>query len=216
MVRVIADVHEKSSGVPRLLEEMGIKVKLEKLTVADYIVGESVAIERKSARDYIGSLFRGRLFEQAGRLREAYDKAVIVVEGELFPSLENERAIWGSIFSLSVDQNIAVLQSKDRGHTAEAIFSLARREQEDRGSVPRIRPKPRMLELHERQLFLVAGLTSVGEGLAEKLLEHFHTPRRVFSATKKELMQVPGIGEKKAREIIKVLESEYSLRQGKL
>lgn len=217
MVKVVVDVHESSSGIPELLEQMEATVELRKLTVGDYIASESLAIERKTAHDYINSLFSGRLFEQAARLKDAYERAVIVVEGELFPSLENERAIWGSLFSLSIDRNIAVLQSGDRYHTCEAVFSLAKREQEERGSKPAIRPKPKMPEFYQRQLFLVCGLTKVGEGLAERLLEHFRSPRRVFSASKRELMQVPGIGEKKAEDIAKLLDREYEkLRQERL
>ncbi len=217
MVKIIADVHERDSGVPELLSELGAEVELKKLSVADYIVSESTAVERKSAQDYINSLFSGRLFDQAVRLKEAYERAVVVIEGDPKGSLENERAVWGSLFSLSLDMGIAVLQTQSSYETAEAIFSLARREQEEKKSKPRIRPKPKMLEFYEKQLFLVAGLPKIGTELAERLLEHFGTPRKVFSATKKELMEVEGIGRKKAEEISRILDVQYrKLKQERL
>ena len=41
------------------------------LDVADYLV-QDYAIERKSVRDFVSSLFSGRLFDQAYRLGEAF------------------------------------------------------------------------------------------------------------------------------------------------
>ncbi|NOZ59455.1 MAG: hypothetical protein GXO66_07775 [Euryarchaeota archaeon] len=212
MTEVVVDHREVVSGVPSLLRELGARVRLRNLSVADYVVSDRLAIERKSARDYLSSLFSGRLFDQASRLREAYERPVILIQGYLEEELEEFRnfaAIWGSLFSLSVDMGVTVLQVRDGRSAAEAIFTLARREQEERGSRPRIRPKPRMLSLEERQLFLVAGLPSVGSELAERLLLHFRTPRRIFSAGERELTRVPGIGRKKAREIVRVLDEEF-------
>lgn len=217
MPEVVADLREQASGVPALLQALGARVRLRSLSVADYVVSERLAIERKSARDYLSSLFSGRLFDQAGRLSEAYEKPVILIQGYLEEELgefNNFAAIWGSLFSLSLEMGITVLQVRDEASAAEVIFTLAKREQEERRSKPRIRAKPKMLTLEERQLFLVAGLPSVGAELAERLLVHFRSPRRVFAAREGELIKVPGIGRKKAREIARVLDSEFrSFRQ---
>jgi Fanconi anemia group M protein len=212
MVEVIADVREQASQVPVLLQELGAKVKLRSLTVADYVVSERVGIERKSARDYLSSLFSGRLFDQASRLSEAYEKPVILIEGYLEEELDgfnNFSAIWGSLFSLSLDMAVTVLQVKDQVSVAKAILTIAKREQEERRSKPRIRAKPKMMEMPERQVFLVSGLPSIGTELAERLLTHFRTPRRVFAAKEGELVKVPGIGRKKARSIARVLDTEF-------
>ncbi len=217
MVEVVVDVRERASRVPALLEELGARVKLRTLSVADYVVSERTGIERKSARDFLSSLFSGRLFDQAGRLSEAYEKPVILIQGYLEEELEyfsNFSAIWGCLFSLSLDMGITVLQARDELSVARAIFILARREQEQRRSKPRIRAKPKMLSMEEKQIFLVSGLPSVGTELAERLLTHFRTPRRVFAARENELMKVPGIGREKARGIARVLDSEFrSFRQ---
>ena len=219
MVEVVVDVREQASQVPALLEELGAKVKLRTLSVADYVVSERVGIERKSARDFLSSLFSGRLFDQASRLSEAYEKPLILIQGYLEEELEyfsNFSAIWGSLFSLSLEMGVAVLQARDELSVARAIFTLARREQEKRRSKPRIRAKPKMLSMEEKQIFLVSGLPSVGAELAERLLTHFRTPRRVFAAREGELMKVPGIGREKARSIARVLDAEFRSYRQKL
>ncbi|WP_456474606.1 ERCC4 domain-containing protein [Candidatus Pyrohabitans sp.] len=217
MVEVVVDIREQASPVPALLREMGAEVKLRSLSVADYVVSERVGIERKAARDYISSLFSGRLFDQASRLREAYEKPVILVEGYLEEEhFNSSSAIWGSLFSLSLDMGVTVLQGRDESSIAEAILTLAKREQEERRSKPRIRPKPRMMGMPEKQLFLVSGLPSIGSELAERLLEHFRTPRRVFAAREGELVKVPGIGRKKARAMVRVLDAEFRAHRQEL
>jgi len=217
MIKIVADVHEADSQIPELLRELGAQVEIKKLTVADYVVGESTAVERKSAQDFVNSVFSGRLFDQIDRLKKAYPRACLIVEGNPRDFLENERVVWGALFRITLDEGIGVVQTADRLESAQAIFSLAKREQENRKSKPVIRPKPRMLSLHEKQIYLVSGLPNIGAELAERLLNHFGSPREVFKATKKKLMEVPGIGEKKAREIVRVLDEKFrKLRQEEL
>ena len=45
--------------------------------------------------------------------------------------------------------------------------------------------------------------------LARRLLKHFGSVERIMVAKKKELMEVEGIGEKKAEEIRKVVREKY-------
>lgn len=217
MVKILADVHEESSLIPELLKAKGAEVRVKKLSVADYVVSARCAVERKSCRDYISSLFSGRLFDQAARLKEAYEKPVILVEGELLTCAPevNPRALLGSLLSLSVDSRIALIQTPDSETTAELIFTLAKREQEERKGGARVRAKPRNHELSRDQLFLMCGLPHIGAELAQRLLERFKTPRRVFAASKAELMKVEKIGEKKALEIERIMDTPYKRQMQK-
>jgi len=55
--RVIVDEREKSSGIPRLLKELGLTVDFKMLETGDYIM-PGYAIERKEIRDLLGSIIR--------------------------------------------------------------------------------------------------------------------------------------------------------------
>src|SRR5438874_12413024 len=95
MVRIAVDEREKPSGVPDELRSKGASVEYRVLEVADYVVGE-YAVERKSARDFVSSLFSGRLFDQAYRIGESYRDKIMVVEGSLEDELKwslNPRSI---------------------------------------------------------------------------------------------------------------------------
>ncbi len=81
------DTREGPSGVPGILRDLGARVELRLLDVADYVIGDR-AIERKTIDDFASSLFSGRLFEQAKRLVESYVSPVMVIEGDLRTALQ--------------------------------------------------------------------------------------------------------------------------------
>src|SRR2546422_7704689 len=84
VVKVTFDNREERSGVPEELSKRNVELQKLTLTIADYVVSSRVAIERKEGTDFVGSIFDGRLFEQAHRLRETYEFPIIIVEGSVF------------------------------------------------------------------------------------------------------------------------------------
>ena len=207
---VYVDSRELRSGVPKLLKELGAEIEVKTLDVADYVVSEEVGIERKSANDFIQSIIDGRLFDQVERLRRAYEKPVIIIEGELY-GIRNvhPNAIRGAITAVTLDWGVPVLFSSGKEETASYIYLLAKREQEERKKEVRLRSEKKALTLAERQRLIVEGLPHVSATLAKRLLRHFGNVERVFTATEEELKEVEGIGEKKAREIRKVITAPY-------
>ncbi|WP_297514491.1 DEAD/DEAH box helicase [Thermococcus sp.] len=207
---VYVDSRELRSGVPKILKELGAEIEVKTLDVADYVVSEEVGIERKSANDFIQSIIDGRLFDQVERLKRAYEKPVIIIEGELY-GIRNvhPNAIRGAIASVTVDWGVPVLFSSGKEETASFIYLLAKREQEERKKEVRLRSEKKALTLAERQRLIVEGLPNVSSTLAKRLLRHFGNVERVFTATEEELKEVEGIGPKKAREIRKVITAPY-------
>ncbi|TRN00095.1 multidrug MFS transporter, partial [Sulfolobus sp. E1] len=72
VIRIYVDDREKASGIPELLKELGLIVIFSQLEVADYVVADGVAIERKSVPDLINSIFDKRFFDQISRLSDSY------------------------------------------------------------------------------------------------------------------------------------------------
>ncbi|ASJ01683.1 DEAD/DEAH box helicase [Thermococcus gorgonarius] len=207
---VYVDSRELRSGIPKLLKELGAEVEVRTLDVADYVVSEEVGIERKSANDFIQSIIDGRLFDQVERLKRAYEKPVIIIEGELY-GIRNvhPNAIRGAITAVTLDWGVPILFSSGKEETAQFIYLIAKREQEERKKEVRLRSEKKALTLAERQRLIVEGLPNVSATLAKRLLKHFGNVERVFTATEEELKEVEGIGEKKAREIRKVITAPY-------
>ncbi len=207
---VYVDSRELRSGVPKHLRELGADVEVRTLDVADYVVSEDVGIERKSANDFLQSIIDGRLFEQVSRLKGAYERPLLVIEGNPY-GIRNihPNAIRGAIAALALDWGLPVLFSSDPEETARFIYLIAKREQEERKKEVRLRSEKKALTLAERQRLIVEGLPNVSSTLAKRLLRHFGNVEQVFTATEKELQEVGGIGPRKAREIRKVITAPY-------
>jgi len=210
---VIVDDRERPSGVPDMLASMGVKVEYHVLTVGDYVISRECAIERKDSRDFLNSLFQGRLFDQAYRLSEAYRIPVMIAEGEVqqaIESLSNPKAVWGALATLSFGYGLHVFYTHHPSQTADLIYTLARRGQFLKPSGPVVFAKPKGKTLVEVQLGVVSSLPGVGKKFADRILCRFGTVRRVFAASAAELSTVQGFGRVRASRVASFLESPYN------
>jgi len=218
MFRVIADEREKPSGVPEELEQMGVMVDYRVLDIADYVVGE-YAIERKSARDFVSSLFSGRLFDQAYRLGEAYQIIILIVEGDLegeMQRLRNPRSLWGALISAVLDFRLLCFFTRDQHQTAEFIVTLGKggRYKGKSGGPPLVVRKPKGGDVRRVQLSIVGSLPSIGPRMAEQLLSTYGSVRKVFSASVTEMAIGAGIGRSRALSLNKILDTPYKASKG--
>ncbi|WP_455369012.1 ERCC4 domain-containing protein [[Eubacterium] cellulosolvens] len=211
MVRVVVDERERPN-VPTCLKNLGLTLDYRLLEEGDYIAAE-YAIERKTVRDFISSLYSGRLFDQAYRLGQTYRFAIIIVEGDLYSALEkmkNPKVFWGALVTLSFGYGIRTFFTRDPEVTAELISILAKRPPEVRSRPPAIVKKPKYGQIREGQIVLLQGLPGIGARLAQKLLGRFGTPRNVFLATESELNTRGGLGRAKTAKITDVLDTAYT------
>ena len=207
---VYADSREGNSKVIRHLTEMEMDVKVRPMAVADYQVSDDVAIERKTAKDFVDSIMDKRLFKQATELREEFKNPLIILEGDdFYNGFINPNAVRGSIASIALDFGISIIPTRNAQDTAAMIKRIAIREQT--GEKPHIqtRTDKKPVNMWEQQLFIVESLPNIGPVNAKKLLEHFGTVSKIINASENELMEVEGIGKKTAKNIRKVVDSKY-------
>ncbi|MGQ9513471.1 MAG: DEAD/DEAH box helicase [Thermoproteota archaeon] len=206
---IIADTRESGSAVVAELAKLDVEVKLRPLDVGDYVISEHVCIERKSTKDFASSIMDGRLFQQASALKE-YEKPILILEGEdIYCTSVLPQAIRGAIATLLIDFGLSLINTKTASETASMLFALARKEQLERRSMPRVRGEKKPASISEQQIYLVAGLPGVEKTTAKKLLAHFKNPERIFGASEEELKEVEGIGESKAKRIREVLKERF-------
>ena len=214
---VVVRVDERERRAPVLPEllRLGVKVSVERLEVGDYAVGGVYGVERKTADDLANSIIDKRLFEQAKLLREAYEKPLVVVEGDL-ESVAAAREVsvnqlLGALLAL-IDMGVPVVQVSSPQRTALLIYLLARRLEKESGYVPPT--KRRALRkggasIQDIQLNLIASLPGISYATARKILETFRTPRRFFQASPAELRRA-GLGPRKVGRILAVLDTDFT------
>ncbi len=203
---IIVDKGERKSLVAHELIKLGVRVRFERLPVADYIMGKT-AVERKTASDFISSIINKRLFRQLEEIKQ-FEKALLIIEGDLYETGFNENAIRGMLLSIMLDYNIPVIFTADYDETAAFLASIVKRDGKKKNEIG-LRAKKRVHSLSEQQQMIIEGLPSVGPNIAKALLRKFKTIKKLVNANEEELLEVEKIGKKKAKIIKNILEEIY-------
>jgi len=208
-LRIIIDERERKSGIPELLKKVGVNVEIKTLSIGDYIVAPETVVERKSIKDFMSSIFDGRLFDQCNRLKEHFQFPIILIEGnvdEIDEIAENPLVFYGAISSVAIDFKIPIIPTPNASHTAKLLVSMCSRKDVTKG--PFLKKIRKSNDIQRQQLSVLCSLPGVGEKLAIRLLEKFGTPLRALSASTSELSKVNGLGITRAKKIKNMLENK--------
>jgi len=211
--RVVVDEREKASGVPDELSKLGVRVYFSQLPVGDYVLSPEIAVERKTVRDLVSSVYDSRIFTQAARLAASYAKPYLLVEGdskEVHEVAKNLKSYYGAISNITLAYGLRVISTGNRQETAIAIAELLTHVRAKPMRATPMQTPPRASSLPMQQVYAVSSLPGVGRKLAERLLLKYGTPRKVMSLTAGELSMTAGLGWKRAQKIKDVLDSKYS------
>jgi len=212
-IQIYVDRREIRSGVAQALEAAGDQVIYSTLNVGDYIISDRVAIERKTDMDLLDSIINKNrnLFRQLSDLAKAYDRPVLIIEGDnLYTGRQiHPNAIKGVLSSIATDFGIPIINSKDEADTAAFIHIMAKREQEVKKRSISIHGSKTSMTLKEQQEYIVSAISNIGPSTAIKLLRHFGSVENIINADIESLLEVDSIGPKTAQFIIEVVKTEY-------
>lgn len=202
------DCSERSARLLHLARDCGeFDLQIKKLPVGDYLVAGAVLIERKTYADFAISLADGRLFTQAAALARSPLRPVILLEGprpDRVPDV-HLHSLKGAIASLAVMWRLPVIRAADPEDSLRMLrFIAGQVRKTPLQPLTRLGRKPKRQQ--SRRLFVLQGLPGVGPALASRLLEHLGSIERVMTADEEELMEVGGVGQRKAgriRELIR-------------
>jgi Fanconi anemia group M protein len=187
---IVVDDREVRSGICEALAAQRVPHQIAHLAVADYVINDSIFVERKTLADFLESIQDLRLFDQVARLRADKRRALLLVEGSRLPGSPSVRGI---LCTLAAQWCLPVLRSVDVAGTAWLLAHM------QRNPAPRMapyhrydyRPKPHISSLGERMLLQAQ---NVGPDIARRLLQRFGSLHAVLNAGKEELMSVQGVG----------------------
>ena len=210
-VKIFADRRENGSLV-KALSDRNVDLEVKTLEVADYVCSGRVGVEVKTCNDFVSSITDGRILNQARGLKDHYERPLIIIQGDpgdyglrsIHPN-----AIRGMIASITVDYGIPVISTRNEEDTAELLITIARREQEnEQNELQNHSRKP--MATKELQEYFLSALPGVETKTARALLKEFRNVKNVINAPEELLKKTEFIGDKKASEIRKVLDTDYS------
>jgi len=222
-VRIVVDERERNSGIPDLMRSAGALVDFAQLPVGDYIVAPEIAIERKTVRDLISSIYDGRLYLQCSALVKHYQKPMIVIQGNIAELAEipvdvEEKAAkrlkerlplaYEALASIAMDFRIPIIHTPSAEQTAQLLVTLVNKSlREGKATGPLLRKIKKENPMYIQQLSILSSIPGVGEKLAARMLEKFHTPNKALNASAAELAAVPGFGLARAQRVRRTLDS---------
>lgn len=229
-VRIVVDEREKSSNIPELLKNAGAIIDFTQLKVGDYVVSSETAVERKTVRDLISSIYDGRLFLQCSDLVKYYQKPLLVMQGNIAElgetsedvgrtediKLHTERMslAYDALITVATEFRIPIIHTPSPEQTAQLLVTLVNRSlQEAKAKGPLLRKIKKENPIDIQQLSVLASLPGVGEKLAARMLKKFHTPIRALNASAAELATIPGFGFARAERVRKVLNTPSNAKQ---
>lgn len=211
-VMMYVDSREKGTNLVKELVEKGVKVRLQNLLTADFVISEHIGVERKTKVDFVNSIVDKRILNQVKELKNNFAYPLLLIEGmEDIYSIRNihPNAIRGMLATIALSFGVPIVYTKDYKDTVEFLTLVAKRAQEEGKKEFSLRQDRKPLTTKELQEFIVESLPGVGPTLAKSLLKKLKTVKNVINAEVDSLKNVDKIGDKKAEEIKRVVEEEY-------
>lgn len=205
-VKIVADSREAKSGIALKLAKIpGVTVEQVELSSGDYLVGGGIAVERKAATDFIISMMEGRLFDQLARMSIEHERAVLLVEGDIYQTRSEiaPEALDGALSYVSLLSGVSLMLSPSLARTPFILHRMALHATHGLGYEIPLRAQKKKGPAAAQ--YLLEGLPTVGPKMALLLLAHFGSPRAVFSASREQLLSVKGVGPKSAEAILAAL-----------
>ena len=208
------EIYLDSREIVELKEEIerhGVVVNVKQLEFGDALISNKMIIERKTSSDFESSIIDGRLFEQASRISENYETAILILEGPMRASRIRQNAFMGAYLSLITEFGIHVINARDVNETAHYIYLLAKREQIQEKRPIRLLAKRKAVSPKEMKLRVIESFPHIGPATSKKLIEHYGTLERIFNSEIKELESV--IGKAKANEMHSLIRKENETKE---
>jgi ERCC4-type nuclease len=212
---IIVDCREAktASRIVKGLIERGVEVKAEALEKGDYVLSDQCAVERKTVNDFVYTLTRRYLFEQLFRLKEAYPKSLILLEGYLpiiykYSHIQ-PAAVWGAMFNLAKN-GIAIVNTASQKETIDFLYVAARQEQTIEKRTPIVHAFKKTDTTTEAQVYFIASLPNVGREKATAILKSYQTPLNAVINVDDWAETVHGLGRIITNKVKEVLHTPYS------
>ncbi|MBU2522743.1 MAG: hypothetical protein KKE23_00435 [Nanoarchaeota archaeon] len=215
-MKIIIDHREKNSLVASELVSLGVEIEFRQLLLADYIISEEIAVERKTIGDFVSSMLNKRLIFQLDDLKKNFKKPLLLIEGteeqDIYKPLGhpnlNENAIKGMLLSITTYFQIPIIFSKDYQDSASYLYLLAKKEEKGKKEFS-FKIKRRAFNMKEQQQMIIEGFPGIGPSTAKNILKHFKTISAFVNASIKELEEVEKLGKKKAANVKALLDKKY-------
>ncbi len=224
-VRVDSGEYAAERRIAEELRRRGVEVEVAPLPVGDYYFPDSedepgVIVERKTTLDLVHSIEKGRLMTQLARLKESGRRIVLLLEGS-FREVEKLtnfplRSLTAALRSIAVNWGVPVVGPLRRSMVVDFLENLAKSLRNRKKREFALRPSPpREWSLERKALYVIEGFPGIGPAKAREVLRRFGSIKHFVNASLPDLLKIRGLGEKVAREIHELVNTNFR-RSGRI
>jgi len=213
-ITIIVDSREANAAqkIVKGLRERNVKIQIETLDKGDYVLSDECAVERKTVNDFVYTLTHRYLFEQIFKLKEAYPKSLVLLEGYLPIIYKYSRiqpvAVWGAMFNLAKN-GISLVNTTSYKETIDFLHVAARQEQIIEKRIPTLHPIKKTDTITDAQTYLIASLPNIGREKAIAILKSYQTPLNALTNIDDWSETVYGLGPKITAKVKEVLNTPF-------
>ncbi len=177
-------------------------VEIVYLDAGDIIVHD-LGIERKTIDDFFRTLGAGQLFPQLRKLKRAFRRQMLLIEGiGMRYHLDNDE-LMGLYTRICAGWQIPIVHTRDGEHTAQVIRQIYTQDVQEPAGIARFRPRHPASRMQETSLRMLTAIPGLGPKRAVALIRHFGQISSILGASEDELCKVPGIGRTRARGVVR-------------
>ena len=204
--RISMDIYEPVT-MRRALGKFGVEVVVSVLGVGDYLLSDSVCIERKTISDFLASMYSGRLGYQLQLLANSFKMPFLLIEGrpEYYPRTINMKSFYAYLSKLVLSSPIGLIQTPDMPASA-LLISLMFQKLGNGPSIPHLRLRNKARSETEMVLRVMDSFPGIGPVLSTRMLRKLKTLRSVFQAQEKTIAEIKGVGKRKAKSLMTLLD----------
>lgn len=127
-LKITVDYRETTSGLTDLLKNSGALVEIATLSYGDYIINDTITVERKTAKDFLISIIDGRLFNQLSNLKKFCNHPILLIEGNPYETEHNfdKMAIKGTLISIQTIWYVPIIFSRATEDSRDILLMISR------------------------------------------------------------------------------------------
>ena len=189
------------------------EVERRQLPIGDYLIENTVIVERKSVMDLLSSVLDGRYEAQMMQLSVRNDEVPLLFVhgsaydiGEMTKHLRLKSNPWdiitGAIASATARYGIDVVFSESRDQGFMILVKYMKKLQQKRRSAVKFSNKKKL----DKRVLIVTAVLHTSPAIARALLESYGSIPNILNSDLQGIEGIRGIGHKKAAELREVLE----------
>lgn len=214
LVQIDSREKDRVKSASTYYKKQGFEVEVCELEIGDYVFDNQVCFEFKLIPDFVSSIQSGRVFNQAINMAENYDYHYVIIQGDEH-TRSRSLGMSQQYIPVNITQYLGALASLNRFTTViesynpiveEAYYRMmitAHKAIQNKPLVKKFPKKHRNPALN----FLCYSIYGINYKKAQVIVDTYELESldELFELTKEKLLNIEGIGEKTAQNIIEAI-----------